>query len=171
MAIVTVRYQQIGSQDTWRVVLGAYGGLSRNWYCVLPRLLRCRYPLQPGQDPGRWMRSQTESHGQHSVVCGCSQGFWDLLRQALLCQGLCLCCFFIYQMVVGALYWKVRLSVLRNQVLVLFKEPRIGDQKLLGAQRLRSRSTQEYRQHPGTSCTSGLVPSLCWCSCQVLCSS
>lgn len=99
-------------------------------------------------------------------VCGCSQRFWDLLRQELLCQGLCLCCFFSYQMVVGALCWKVRLSVLRNRVLVLFKEPRIGDQKLLEAQRLRSRSTWEYRQYPGTSCTSGLVPSLCWCSCQ-----
>lgn len=42
-------------------------------------------------------------------------------------------------MVVGILYCKARLSVLRNQVLVLFKqaarEPRSGGQKLLGAQR------------------------------------
>lgn len=55
-------------------------------------------------------------------------------------------------MVVGVLYWKARLSVLRNQVLVLFKqtvqEPRIGDQKLLGAERFKVKVNLEVQTAP-----------------------
>lgn len=74
-------------------------------------------------------------------------------------------------MVVGVLYWKARLSVLRNQVLVLFKqaaqEPRIGDQKLFGAQRFKvkvslgvqtaPRSKLHFR--PGAVIVLGQLPS------------
>lgn len=61
----------------------------------------------------------------------------------------------------GCLPWRAILSLLRNQMRSYYKqlvqEPSFGDQKLLGAQRLRSRSTWEYGQHVGTSCTSGLM--------------
>lgn len=93
---------------------------------------------------------------------GAASGFEIFLGRYFFARA-SVCCFFSYQMVVGVMYWKARLSVLRNQVLVLFnqaaQEPRIKDQKLFGAQRFKVKVSLGVQ----TASTQVQVALQAWC--------